>query len=90
MIDIIRVLIGAMEDGRVQTNLQIYLTDGSIGESRLYPQAWQGVAFGHLAGILIVAEEGEVINLHTQNTHHGVIYMIVAGGEAVPHLCSCG
>lgn len=90
MIDVIGVLIGTMEEGCVQTNLQIYLADGSVSETRLYPQAWQGVAFGHLARILIVAEECEVIYLHTQSTHHGGIYMIVADGEAVPHLCSCG
>jgi hypothetical protein len=71
MIDIIGVLIGTMEEGCVQTNLQIYLTDGSVSETRLYPQAWQGVAFGHLARILIVAEEAQSVEVESQLTARG-------------------
>ena len=70
MINIVGILIGSLEDGRMQSQFQVDLSVRSVCQPWLYPQSWQRISFGERTRVFIVPEEGEIIHHDTQGSCH--------------------
>ena len=63
---IVGIAIGAIEEEEMGSCLELDLWMWRIDEFRLKPRARQGVAFGEVAAVFVVVEEGEGVDLSMQ------------------------
>ena len=77
-----RIFVGAVEDSGVEAGLKKDGIQGLPGEPRLHPEAWQRVARGLIAAILIVLEERKGVDVHAERARLVVAEAVVGGRQA--------
>ena len=89
VVDVVRIAVGTVEDECLQSESDLNLPEGHVGQLGLHPQSWQRVAVRQRARVLVVAEETDALQLYAQGTHVGCVQSVGRCGELLPHPVLC-